>query len=159
MASRPLTRNVQRVDHHDFHGWHVCLKRAGQRYERYFTEQGDASAALRRARRWRDEMAASLPPPRKFKRRYVLNRTGVVGVHLARQRTRKGTRVRYYCATWIDAGGRSHKRSFSVAKYGELTARARAIRTRREVLAELLRPANRSRIPARQTGVAASLKA
>jgi hypothetical protein len=42
----------------------------------------------------------------------------VIGVHLARQRTRRGTRVRYYCATWIDAAGLSRKRSFSIRKYG-----------------------------------------
>jgi hypothetical protein len=134
-------RNVQRVDHHDFHGWHVCFKRAGRRDDRYFSDQGDRQGALGRALAWRDKMAAALPPPRKFKRRYALNTTGVIGVHLARQRTRKGTRVRYYCATWIDGGGRSHKRSFSVAKYGRAIARARATRVRREAIAEMLRPA------------------
>ena len=152
MASHPRPRNVQRVDHHDFHGWHVCLKRAGQRHERYLSDRSDAQAALGRALRWRDEMAASLPPPRKFKRRYVLNKTGVIGVHLAAQRTRKGTRVRYYCATWIDATGRSHKRSFSVAKYGESTARSFAVKARREALAELLRPANPRPFTSRRTG-------
>ena len=107
IASDPLRRrglrNVQRVDYHDFHGWHVCHKRAGQRYERYFSDEGDREAALRRTLPWRDDMADTLPPPRKFKRRYALNKTGVIGVHLAVQRTRKKTRLRYYCATWIDA--------------------------------------------------------
>jgi hypothetical protein len=150
MASRP--RNVQRVDRHDFHGWLVCLKRGGRRHEQYFTDRHDGQAALRRALRWRDEVAASLPPPRKFKRRYVLNKTGVIGVHLAAQRTRKGTRVRYYCATWADATGRPRKRSFSVAKYGRDLARSHAVRTRRDALAQLLRPANRRGLPPRRTG-------
>jgi len=150
MASHPRPRNVQRVDHHDFHGWHVCLKRAGRRHEQYFSDRSDGQAALRRALHWRDEMVALLPPPRKFKRRYVLNKTGVIGVHLTVQRTRKGTRFRYYCATWIDAAGRSRKRSFSVAKYSKDVARARAVRARREALAELLRPANRSRFAQRR---------
>jgi hypothetical protein len=132
--------NVQRVDHHYFHGWHVSLKRAGRRYERYFNDGTDRAAALQRALRWRDRMAATLPPPRKFKRRYVLNTTGVIGVHLAVQRTRKGTIVRYYCATWIDDVGRTHKQSFSVAKFGGRRARSLAVAGRKDILAELLRP-------------------
>ncbi|PYQ18816.1 MAG: hypothetical protein DMF81_23815 [Acidobacteria bacterium] len=70
----------------------------------------------------------------------MLNTTGVIGVHLAVQRTRRGTRMRYYCATWVDAAGRPRKRSFSVAKYGERRARAIAVRIRTQVLEELLRP-------------------
>jgi hypothetical protein len=138
-------RNVQRVDHHHFHGWHVCLKRAGQRHERYFRDEGDRTAALARAVCWRDLTAARLPPPRKFTRRYALNKTGVIGVHLSRQRTRSGTRVRYYCATWIDAAGLSHKRSFSVRKYGAAQAFDMAERARTKALAELLRPSGVSR--------------
>lgn len=65
----------------------------------------------------------------------------MIGVHLARQRTRSGTRVRYYCATWIDATGLSRKRSFSVTKYGAASAR-------RMALAELLRPDRPPRGPA-----------
>lgn len=133
-------RNVQRVDHHHFHGWLVSLKRGGKRHERYFRDQGDRKAALARALAWRDQRAARLPPPRKFKRTYSLNKTGVVGVHLARGRTRKGTRVRYYCATWVEAAGQARKRSFSVAKYGAERAFDLAQRARRKALAALLRP-------------------
>ena len=57
-------RNVQRVDHHHFHGWLVRLKRAGRNYEHYFHDQGDRRAALARAITWRNETAARLPPPR-----------------------------------------------------------------------------------------------
>jgi hypothetical protein len=135
--------NVARVDHHHFHGWHVCLKRAGQRHERYFHDRRDARAALARALAWRDRMAATLPPPRKFHRTSSLNTTGIVGVHLARQRTRKGTLVRYYTATWVDERGRPVKRVFSVAKYGEWRAFALAAQARRQALAEMLRPACR----------------
>ena len=139
MRRHPIP-NVQRVDHNDFHGWHVCLKRAGKRYETYVKDSGDPKAALARALRWRDRVAATLPPPRKFKSRYALNKTGVIGVRLALQRTRKGTPARYYCATWFDATGRPRKRSFSVAKYGEAKARSLAVRARRQALEELLRP-------------------
>lgn len=134
-------RNVQRVDHHDFHGWLVCLKRAGRRYERFFRDKTDRKATLGRALAWRDQMAARLPPPRKFKRRSALNKTGIVGVHLARGHTRKGTRVRRYCATWVDDTGQARKRPFSVMKYGAERAFDLATRARRKALAALLRPA------------------
>lgn len=132
--------NVQRVDHHHFHGFVVRLKRAGKRHERYFRDEGDRRAAFARAVRWRDETASRLPPPRKFKRRYALNKTGVVGVHLAIGRTRKGTRVRHYCATWVEAAGQPRKRSFSVRKYGAGRAFEMAKHARKRALAELLRP-------------------
>jgi hypothetical protein len=132
--------NVVRVDHHDFHGWHVCLKRAGQRYGRYFRDAGNSRAALARAIRWRDDLAGRLPPPRKFKRRYSLNKTGVIGVSLSRERTRKGVPAPRYCAKWIDARGHPCKRSFSVGRYGKAKARALAILARHEALERLLRP-------------------
>ena len=134
-------RNVRRVDHHYFHGWHVCLKRAGKLHKGSFRDKDDRKAALGRALTWRDQMTWRLPPPRKFKRSYALNTTGVIGVHLARGRTRKGTRVRSYCATWIEASGQTRKRSFSVAKYGKEKAFDLAVRERRTALAVLLRPA------------------
>jgi hypothetical protein len=136
-------RNVQRVDHHHFHGWQVCLKRAGERHEHYFGDEGDRQAALRRALRWRDQMAAVLPPSRKFQRRHVLNTTGVVGVHFSRQYTRARRLANYYGATWVDELGQRHKRSFSVAKYGTRKARALAVDARTRALALLLRPASR----------------
>jgi len=144
-VSRPAARmrNVTRVDHHHFHGWQVCLKRGGQRHQRYFADEGDRQAGLRRALLWRDRMAAVLPPPRKFKKRFALNTTGVIGVTLARQRTRGGRLVHYYCATWFDERGQRRKRSFSVAKYGRREAWARAIEARRNALAVLLQPAGR----------------
>jgi hypothetical protein len=140
MAPRPNMRCVQRYEHHDFCGWLVSLKRAGVIFRRYFSDNGDRRAALRRALRWRDRMMARLPPPRKFKRRWAQNKTGVIGVNVRDGRTRKGTRVRYYDASWVDETGRTRKRTFSVAKYGESRARAMAIRTRKQMLAELLRP-------------------
>ena len=125
-------RNVRRVDHHHFHGWLVRLKRAGTRHERYFHDQGDRKAARARAILWRDRTAARLPPPRKFKHTYSLNKTGVVGVYLARSRTRTGTRVCYYCATWVEATGQARKRLFSVVKYGAAKAFEMATHARKK---------------------------
>jgi hypothetical protein len=72
--------------------------------------------------------------PSKVKRSYVLNKTGVVGVALVKDRTRKGTPVRYYVANWSDTFGRKHKRSFSMLKYGEERARELAVEARRRAL-------------------------
>jgi len=135
-------QNVQRVDHHYFHGWRVCITRQGQRYERYFRDSRDRGVALSSALRWRDHMLAILPPRRLFKRRYTKNTTGVVGVYRSRERTRRGTTFRRYGATWIDETGRRHKRSFSVAKYGAARARDLAVKARTKALEQLLRPAH-----------------
>jgi hypothetical protein len=133
-------RNIRRVDHNYFHGWLVRFHRAEQVYETSFRDDGDRESALRRAIAWHDWMKPRLPPERRIKSRYVLNKTGVIGVQFTVQRSRKGTRLSYYCAMWTDAAGRTHKRSFSVAKYGKAEARARAIRVRKDVLAQMLRP-------------------
>ena len=139
----PGRTNITRVDHHHFHGWHVALKRGGERVERYFHDRGNRAAALERARIWRDQVASRLPPPRKFKRRYVRNTTGVVGVSLSRERTRKGTHTRRYRAVWTDENGEVHTRSFSVRKYGAGAARTEAIRARLVAIERMLRPRRR----------------
>jgi hypothetical protein len=141
LAGHQQRRNVMRVDHHDFHGWYVCLKRAGQRYGRYFRDAGGSQAALAKAIRWRNALTARLPPPRKFKRRYSRNTTGVIGVSLSRERTRKGVPAPRYCATWIDEGGRQRKRSFSIGRFGREKALSLASNARHEALEQLLRPA------------------
>jgi len=132
-------RNVTRCEHR-FLGWAVCLKRQGKIHLRYFRDERNRTTSLSRALAWRDQMIAVLPPPRKIKRRYVRNKTGVIGVSRCVDRTRGGTLVPRYYASWIDERGRRHKHSFSVAKYGEAKARAMAIRLRRKVIAEMLRP-------------------
>lgn len=138
-AQRRL-QNIGHYDHHHFHGWCVSLKRQGQRHVRYFRDMGDRSAALRRAVRWRDRMIATLPPPRKFKSRYSLNRSGVIGVHDWISRTRKGRRIVHWAATWVEEDGRIRKRSFSSLKYGREEARRLAIEARKAALAVLLLP-------------------
>jgi hypothetical protein len=139
-------QNVDRVDHHYFHGWRVCLKRQGRRLLRYFNDRGgDPRRSLAQALAWRDRMAAQLPPPRKFHRVSSVNKTGVVGVAYSRERARSGRLFRRYGAFWMDEKGRVHKRTFSVAKHGAAKARELAVKARKDALAEMLRPA---RVPA-----------
>ena len=141
MPRRP--RNIRRVDHHHFHGWIASLKRQGRRYERYFKDSPDRASSLARALDWRDQMLARLPPPRKFKRSYVLNTTGVVGVTVSRERTRSGRVFRRYRAACYDETGRERRRSFSIARYGAAKARALAITARKDAIEAALRPPGR----------------
>jgi len=120
-------------------GWVVQLVRRGRHYRGYFDDRGDSRAALSRAIAWRDKMLEVLPPPRRFKLSYRLNTTGVIGVHICRDRRGQNVALRY-AASWADEHGRDRKSSFSVAKYGARQARALAIQARQEALKRLLRP-------------------
>ena len=144
---RNQPRNIQRVDHHHFHGFVVQVKRRSQLYERYFRDEGRRAPTLQRAVRFRDRLLLSLPPPRRFHIHSRRNKTGVVGVILRRERTRKGKAVRFYTAVWFDEGGWRRSRTFSVQKYGKAEAFALAKETRRRALEELLRPKRPRRIP------------
>lgn len=138
----PVPREYRHVHRDKDCGWQVQLRRRGRLHKAWFGDRGDPRAALQRALAWRDKMIEALPPARKFKLSYSRNTTGVVGVHLSRDRSRRSRR-RFslrYAATWNDEHGRTRKRSFSVAKYGPRKARALAIQARREALKKLLRP-------------------
>jgi hypothetical protein len=89
---------------------------------------------MEEARRFRDELLARLPPPTKIKRRFSLNTSGVIGVTLSRERSRAGTLVERYLATWPTANGKRCKVSFSVGRYGHAEARRLAIKARKEGL-------------------------
>ena len=143
MARRRL--NIRRHDHHYFHGWVVTIKRAGRRYQRYFSDGGNRDAAFTRALRWRDRLLRTLPPLRKFRRHDSQNKTGVIGVSRSVDVTRAGNLVPRYRAKWQSASGRIHGRSFSVLRYGERMAFALAVAERRRALARMLRPMGRRR--------------
>ena len=122
-----------------FHGWVVAVKRRGRRYFGVFPDRkyGGRHGALKRALEWRDELEAKLPPPVKLWRRCsARSRTGIVGVVLLRKRIR-GRLFRQYWAHWRERG-RQVGRAFSVNKYGEAGARARAAALRREAVARIL---------------------
>jgi len=132
---------IRRYEHNHFHGFVVAAKRAGIRWVKYFSDKPHgAAAALKRAREYRRALLDQLPWPAKVKRRYVLNRTGVIGVSRIKERARSGRRFVRFVAVWPTRNGRPRKTSFSVALYGEAEARRRAVEARRTGLAELLRP-------------------
>lgn len=126
---------IRRIDHNYFHGWLVSVTRRGKRLEKYFSDRpGGRADALRKAREFRDRLLATVPPPTKVKRRFSLNKTGIIGVTLARDRTRAGRIVLRYIATWPTRNGPPGKASFSVERYGRAEARRLAIRARQEGL-------------------------
>jgi hypothetical protein len=142
-------RNVQRVDHHHFHGWVVRFKRRGVVVEEeYFRDVAGEEESRARAQRWRDHMEWELPPPLKYKSTDVRNTTGTVGVFEVVQPTRAGTLVRYFGANWNELDGTKRKRTFSARKYGARAAKALARAARREALARIL--SHRGPLPPRR---------
>jgi hypothetical protein len=135
---RERYRNLQRYEHNYFTGWVVSLTRRGERYTRYFPDKKDSQAALRRALAWRDALIRKLPPPVKVRMHWPYNKTGVIGVSLLEDRTRGGTLVKRFVATWVDEHGHDRKRSFSVPKYGHAKARAMAVAARHQGVAEMM---------------------
>ncbi len=141
MTLEPL---IRRVDHNYFHGWAVAIKRAGRRLSRYFSDRPDGSAAaLRKARAYKKRMTARLPPPVKIKRTFVLNKTGVIGVALVREKSRAGTPTDRFVVSVPLARGRRGKVSFSLAKYGPAEAFSRAVEARRRAVADYVRQRKR----------------
>jgi hypothetical protein len=140
----PADSLIRRYEHHHFRGFVVAAKRAGRRWAKYFSDNPDgAAAALKRAREYRRILLDQLPWPAKVKRRYVLNRTGVIGVSRTNERTRAGKRFVRFVAVWPIRRSRPGKATFSVAVYGEAGARRRAVEARRRGLAKLLAPGTR----------------
>ena len=128
---------IQRYEH-NYSGWIVSAKRRGKVFRRYFSDRPKGrKKALRAARAFRDKLVVCLPRPTKIKSRYVLNTTGVVGVARTKERTRSGTILERYVASWSEPSGRRGKASFSVGLYGEKEAFRLAVRSRRAALQEL----------------------
>jgi hypothetical protein len=110
--------NIRRYEHHGFRGWVVSAMRRGEQHLRYFADGPEGFAAsFLKALAYRDRLLARLPPLTKTKQRYVLSKTGVVGVTLGIERLQSGGLFQRYRANWPTIKGREF-RSFSVAKYG-----------------------------------------
>lgn len=151
------TKNIYRYEHHYFTGWVVRATRRSIRgavldvesdhYVKYFADpDGDSAVSLRAAMAYRDRLVDRLPFPFRVKRRNKLNRTGVIGVALTRERTRRGRILRRYAAYWPETyGGRPKKKTFSLAKYGAAEAKRLAIAARKKGLKQLFADAMRQR--------------
>jgi len=130
---------VRRHDHHHFHGWVCTIVRGEIKLQKYFSDKpGGRATALRRARAWRDEHIARLPPPVKLKRTFIRNKTGIIGVTLLRDVNKKGKVLERYAAHLPLATGGTRKRSFAIAKYGRREALRLAIEARDRGVAEFI---------------------
>jgi hypothetical protein len=138
---------VRRYEHNYFRGYVVAPKRAGKRsWTKYFSDKPDGRAvAKRRACEYSAWLLPRLPPPTKVKRTYVKNKTGVIGVSLVVERSRAGTLVRRYAATWPvrDGERKSGRATFSLALYGACEAFQRAVEARERGLRAFLRRASK----------------
>lgn len=114
--------------------------RQGRIYHQRFGDQrhGGKQPALRKAIAHRDKMLSILPERSALKTSNSTNTSGVVGVYRMKQRTKKGRLSRHWCGSWR-IKGRVRKRCFSIAKYGELTAKQLAIEARAEAVEQLTR--------------------
>ncbi len=81
-------QNVSRYEHHRYLGWVVRIRREGRTLVRYFAdlEHGGRSKALAKAIGFRDRSLERLPPLLMVMRRYIHNKTGVVGVRVRAER-------------------------------------------------------------------------
>jgi hypothetical protein len=130
--------NIRRYEHHGFRGWVVSAMRRGERHLRYIGDgPAGRAASFLKALAYRDRLLARLPPLNKIKRRYVLSKTGVVGVTLGVERMQSGSLFQRYVANWPTRKGRAFK-SFSVAKYGAREARRLAEEARARGLEQFL---------------------
>ena len=133
-------RNVKRLDGYGERGWMVRVTRRGRRVSEYVADSryGGKETALRHALERRDAIESRLPPAVKLKRRYALNKTGVVGVSLEVQRMPTGHVVRYYTATWTELTGEKKRLRFLISRYGAREAKRRAIEARQRAVRRIL---------------------
>jgi hypothetical protein len=103
-----------------FKGWVVQITRKRAATVRRFpdTRWGGEEGALRAALRERDRLLRALPPPVLAKIQSARNKTGVIGVQVVRRRTKRGTVLRFYVATFIWPPRSRHQvqKTFSVQK-------------------------------------------
>jgi hypothetical protein len=141
----PDQRHLRRVDneHTRTHAWVVSLQRNNRITIKMFSDSvwGSNDKALAAARQWRDQQ--TLPADEyayEMGRRNRLRRnnsSGLVGIARYERPLRPDGKPggdAFWQASWIDDNGRQRKRKFSVKRWGEETAKQRAIEEReREV--------------------------
>jgi hypothetical protein len=119
--------------------------RRGEKIEKYFADNafGGKLAALREAKKCRDELERELSPysvRELAKRPSKRNTSGVVGVRMTYRKDVRGDyEYTYYfwVAQWTDGKGRRKTRSFAIDKYGDEKAFQKALAARRKGIKEL----------------------
>lgn len=119
----------------------IIITRNKRRLQEYFyfgVGRTEADALAKAVRRWK-ELRASLPVVTRsafaqIERRK--SRTGIVGVRRITSEV-KGHPYDFWVAVFSDRRGNRRTRSFSINKYGEDKAKALAVKTRREAVAQM----------------------
>ena len=127
------------------HTWRVQIRRRGETVMRHFPDQSHSGkrAALQAARAFRDKTLKSVNPT-SYKlwndtRLRKNNTSGVSGVarYAPLVKVGGGWIARpFWQAYWVDEEGTKKSRKFSVDKYGEASAKRRAIMARRMAIGE-----------------------
>ncbi len=139
-------RWIQRVDNFQkySHCWKVAVKRQNVTKHKYFSDNGygSKSLALEAAIAYRNALLQEISGVgyllwrRELKR--PNNTSGIVGVGRYVARSKKyQTGCPYWQASWRDADGKRHSRTFTINQYGEDGAKERACKARRKGLIEL----------------------
>lgn len=120
---------LTRIDHppRKTHGWMVRLKRGDYRVHEFFSDKkhgGKRKAKSAAAARYAELLSAAPPPLPIKNRRTSRNKTGKVGVRVARDVSRRDETQEYrsYVAFWTDPRGVQRSLKFSLNKYGETRA-------------------------------------
>ena len=127
MGTKLVERGITRYDIEDqgTYGFMVRISREGNHVNESFSDKnnGGKRKALESARKRYQQLKRKLPPPQTTKGvRTRRNRSGVVGVHLAKCESVYGEEYSSYCASWKTASGSRSKLSFSFKKYGKKKA-------------------------------------
>ena len=142
--SKPKSmRNIYRrdVEHSNTHCWEFLIRRNYQLQRKFFSDNvyGSKKAALQAAKTYRDEYlkenATKLSKQKvwrcNLKRRN--NTSGIVGVC----RFISAHKTPYWVAQWADINGTTHRRQFSVKRYGEEEAKELAWCLRKNAMKDL----------------------
>jgi len=124
------------------HGFYVRVTHRGKTKSKYFPDKslGGKTKALKAARAHRDELVAKLPKYKQeaaARKRRKVPQSGVAGVTHVISSAPGGKTYDYWQAAWPDAQGRRRTAKFSISRYGDDKALAKAKKARRDALKEM----------------------
>ncbi len=159
--SNPLSeRNIKRIDTRpeatkQTHGFQVCISRNGSLHTKHFSDSlfGGVKGSLKKARAYRDEMLADMPPLEASRIAHASNaknKSGHVGISYRKYKTTKGKTTRLIAVSVRAEKGKTLSRVYRYTKETKEAVLQEAIAFREDLLNERLK---------REGGVAGIVKA
>jgi hypothetical protein len=159
--SNPLSeRNIKRIDTRPeatkhTHGFQVCISRDGSLHTKHFSDSlfGGVKGSLKKARAYRDEMLADMPPLEASRIAHssnAKNKSGHVGISYRKYKTTKGKTTRLIAVSVRAEKGKTLSRVYRYTKETKDAVLQEAIAFREDLLNERLK---------REGGVAGIVKA